>query len=200
MDSNSLHRSGLFSYPCPKNCTASLSTVLVFKPSIDLGQSVEGGEMINRPAKICLERFGLGIWKWIPAYTIFWRRIQGGAKFGTGSAGCVPSGWAITWLNSYRMRKTVVCSVKTITKPGWNASTTAWQVWCRAAARARSGMTRVSANSLKNQPSAIDACIILKPSADTVTARRPRESSGVPTVPMQIRFSALYPSAKSLLS
>jgi hypothetical protein len=40
---------------------ASLSTVLVFKPSIDLGQSVEGGEMINRPVKIRLERFGLGI-------------------------------------------------------------------------------------------------------------------------------------------
>ena len=200
MGSNSLHRSGLFSYACPKNCTASLSTVLVFKPSIDLGQSVEGGEMINRPTKIRLERFRPGTWKWIPAFTVFWRRIQGGTNFRTGSAGCVPSGWAITWLNAYRMRKTVVCSVKTITKSGWSVSTTAWQVWCRAAARARSGMIRVSANSPKNQPSAIDACITLKPSADTVTARRPRESSGVPTVPMRIRFNALYRSAKPLLS
>jgi len=51
-----------------------------------------------------------------------------GAKFETKSADSAPSGWAIAWPNAYRMKKTFVCAVKTITKSGWSASTTASQV------------------------------------------------------------------------
>ena len=121
-------------------------------------------------------------------------------QFGTVTPGHAPSGLAITWLNAYRMRKTVACSVRTITKSGWTAWTTARQAWCRFAVQARAGMIRIDANSLKNQQLAIDACIILKPSAVTVTASRPRESSDVPPISKEISFNAFYRSAESWLS
>jgi hypothetical protein len=66
--------------------------------------------------------------------------------------------------------------------------------------QARAGMIRIDANSLKNQQLAIDACIILKPSAVTVTASRPRESSDVPPISKEISFNAFYRSAESWLS
>ena len=83
-----------------------------------------------------------------------------------------------------------------ITKSGWSAQTTAWQAWCRVAVPAGSGKIRIDANSLKNQLLAIDACIILKPSAVTATASKPRESSDVPSILKTINFSTLYRSAE----
>ena len=93
------------------------------------------------------------------------------------------------------MRKTVVCSVKMITKSGWSAQTTAWQAWCRVAVPAQSGKIRIDANSLKNQPLAIDACIILKPSAVTATASKPRESSDVLSNLKTINFRSYLKNA-----
>ena len=87
-----------------------------------------------------------------------------------------------------------------ITEFGWSAQTTAWQAWCRVAAPARSGMISADANSPKNQRLAIDACIILKPSAVTATASKPRESSDVISILKTINISALYRSAKSIRS
>ena len=63
MGSNKVYRSGLFPNTGPKSCAASLSTVLVFKPSIDLDQTVEGGVKINGIAKNRLKHFCPGIWK-----------------------------------------------------------------------------------------------------------------------------------------
>ena len=98
------------------------------------------------------------------------------ASCGTVKPRIRPPGLAIIWLDAYQMRKTAVCSVMTPKKLGWGVWTIAWQAWCRAAVQARFGMINKDANSPKNQQSAIDACIILKPSAVTVTANRPRES------------------------
>jgi hypothetical protein len=53
-------------------------------------------------------------------------------------------------------------------------------------------MIKVDANSLKNQPLAIDACIILKPLAVTVTASKPKGRSDVPSIPKRISFSVLF--------
>ena len=51
MGPNKVYRSGLFANTGPKCCAASLSTILVFEPSFDLDQTVEGGVKINRVAK-----------------------------------------------------------------------------------------------------------------------------------------------------
>lgn len=82
-----------------------------------------------------------------------------------------------------------------ISQTGWSARTIVWQAWCRVAAQARSGMTRIDANSLKNLPLAIDACIILKPLAVTATASKPTERSDVPSRLKRINFRSYIKNA-----
>ena len=190
-----MRRSGLFSNPSHKCPTDSMSTVLEFKSSIDLDQTAEAAKMIRRPLRFVKSLFVPASGNRYPHLCIFEGGFMAGAKFGTGSPESAPSGSAITWLNAYRMRKTVACSVKMITKSGWSAQTTAWQAWCRVAVPARSGKIRIDANLLKNQPLAIDACIILKPSAVTATASKPKERSNVLSIPKTISFKSYLKNA-----
>ena len=156
--------------------------------------------MINRSLRFLVKRFDQASKNRYRRLWFFEGGFMVSAKLGSGSTKSAPAGWIITWINTNRMRKTVACSVKTIAKSGWSAQITAWQAWCRVAVPAGSGMIRINANLLKNQPSAIDACIILKLSTVTATARRPRESSDVPLIPKRISASALYRFAKSWIS
>ena len=61
---------------------------------------------------------------------------------------------------------------------------------------ASSGKIRGDANSLKNQPLAIDACIISKPSAVIATVRRPNGNSDTALIPKRMIASGFYEFTK----
>ena len=65
---------------------------------------------------------------------------------------------------------------------------------------ASSGKIRGDANSLKNQPLAIDACIISKPLAVIATVRRPNGNSDTALIPKRMIASGFYKFIKSWIS